>query len=401
MKDILKRPFGLLIIITFLGLLGYSCSEDENDLLAPGNSNPEQSIFCLSVNATEGGSVKINGEDKKEVYLNKGEKVVLSATPDENYIFINWTVDGVEVSDASEYSPQVSKDAKYVANFAKSKISITLKTNKGEAATLTMNRTTMDKLQDSTLVVDYNTKVTIDVNRQKSTYNFVFYIIDGEIVSMNKKYEIEKATKDTEVYVIFSDLVKEQNHEFRDLGLRVKWATCNIGATAPQNNGNYYAWGETEPKQSYDKLAYKWWDADTESYTKYFANSELGEGDNKMVLDSEDDVASAVWGGAWRMPTTEEWKELKTQCEWIWREIEGVKGYMVISKNRDNYIFLPSAGYYFEETAHFVETAGYYWASSLKTGSSVDAGYLYFYSDKLMYGYHERYAGHTVRAVLD
>lgn len=396
----LKRPFGLFIIITFLGLLGYSCSDEENDLLAPGNSNPEQSIFCVSVEATEGGSVKINGEDNNEIYLNKGEKVVLSATPNENYIFINWTVDGVEVSDASEYSPQVSKDVKYVANFSKSIINVTLKTNIEEAATITLNRNTMAKLQDSTLQVAYNAKVTIDA-RVSSGYKIRFYMIDGEIVSLDKKYEIEKITKDTEVCAIFSEIKQEQKHEFEDMGLKVKWATCNIGATKLQDYGNYYAWGETESKQSYDKLTYKWWNADTESYTKYFVNSELGEGDNKMVLDSEDDVASAVWGGAWRMPTTEEWNDLKTQCEWIWREIEGVKGYMVISKNRDNYIFLPSAGYYFEETAHFVETAGYYWANSLKTGSSVDAGYLYFYSDKLMYGYHERYAGHTVRAVLD
>ena len=403
MKDILKRPFGLFIIITFFGLLGYSCSEEENDLLAPDNSNPEQSIFNLSVDATEGGSVKINGEDKKEVYLNKGEKVVLSATPDENYIFINWTVDGVEVSDASEYSPQVSKDAKYVANFAKSKINIWLKTNILEATTqITINKVVVKPMQDTPFQVNYNDEVSIAQRRVNSGYGFVFYIIDGDIVSINTlNYKIEKITKDTEIYAIYRETKKEQNHEYVDMGLSVKWATSNIGVEKQENNGNYYAWGAVQNKPPYDKESYIWWNSETESYTKYFVSSELGEGDNKMVLDSEDDIASLLWKGAWRIPTKEEWDKLKTECEWIWTEMSGVKGYVVINKSRDNYIFLPATGYYFENSTHLIGQAGYYWANSLKSGSSEDASYFYFYSDRLLSGYHERYAGHTVRAVID
>ena len=402
MKNIFKRPFGMFVLLSIVGLLSYSCNEEENDLLAPGNPNPEPSIFCVSVGATEGGLVKIDGEDKEEVYLNKGEKIVLSATPNENYFFINWTVDGVEVSKDEEYSPQVTKDAKYIANFAKSKIDIWLKTNIPEASTqIRINNEIVDPMQDTPFQVNYNDEVSISQRRVNSGYGFVFYIIDGDIVSINNtSYKIENVTKDTEIYVVYRETKKEQNHEYIDMGLSVKWATSNIGASKQENYGNYYAWGAVQNKPPYDKESYKWWNSETESYTKYFVNSESGEGDNKMVLDSEDDIASLLWKGAWRIPTIEEWDELKTKCEWIWTEISGVKGYVVINKSRDNYIFLPATGYYFENSTHLIGQAGYYWANSLKQGSSEDAGYLYFYSDRLLSGYHERYVGHTVRAVI-
>ncbi|MDD6782411.1 MAG: hypothetical protein PUD89_05750, partial [Bacteroidales bacterium] len=101
-------------------------------------------------------------------------------------------------------------------------------------------------------------------------------------------------------------------HEYVDLGLPsgLKWATCNVGATAPEAYGDYYAWGETTTKSTYEWSTYKWCDGSYDTQTKYCTSSSYGTVDNKTVLDLADDAARANWGGAWRMPTDEEWTEL-------------------------------------------------------------------------------------------
>ena len=84
-------------------------------------------------------------------------------------------------------------------------------------------------------------------------------------------------------------------HEWVDLGLPsgTKWATCNVGATKPEEYGNYYAWGETETKTTYNWSTYKWCNGSAETQTKYCTNSDYGTVDNKTVLDLEDDAARA------------------------------------------------------------------------------------------------------------
>lgn len=99
-------------------------------------------------------------------------------------------------------------------------------------------------------------------------------------------------------------------HEYVDLGLSVKWATCNIGADKPEEYGDYYAWGELESKEVYDWFSYKWCNGSSDTLTKY--NPFKGEGivDSITTLDPEDDVAHVLWGGSWRMPTASEYREL-------------------------------------------------------------------------------------------
>ena len=100
-----------------------------------------------------------------------------------------------------------------------------------------------------------------------------------------------------------------RTQKYVDLGLSVKWATCNVGATNPEDYGDYFAWGETSPKDKYDTETYKWYDNIDESLTKY--NSEIyGIVDNKYLLDVTDDAAYINWGSAWRMPTRAEIEEL-------------------------------------------------------------------------------------------
>lgn len=154
-------------------------------------------------------------------------------------------------------------------------------------------------------------------------------------------------------------------HVAIDLGLSVKWATYNVGATNPEEYGGYYAWGETEEKEDYSWSNYKWCNGSSNTMTKYCANSSFGTVDNKTVLDPEDDVAHVKWGGDWRMPTEYELNELRNNCDWEWDEVNGVFGYMIKSRVNDNSIFLPAAGYREDTDVYGICGFGGYWSSSL------------------------------------
>ena len=110
------------------------------------------------------------------------------------------------------------------------------------------------------------------------------------------------------------------NTDVVDLGLPsgIKWATCNVGATNPWNYGNYYAWCETKTKSDYSWETYKYCNGSNHSLTKYNYNAEYGTVDNKNTLESADDVATAVFGADYSMPTTADWDELSNQCYWVW-----------------------------------------------------------------------------------
>ena len=140
--------------------------------------------------------------------------------------------------------------------------------------------------------------------------------------------------------------------DYVDLGLPsgLKWATMNVGASKPEEYGDYFAWGETEPKKEYSWLNYKF-ELSTDNngpFSKYVTNSSYGTVDNKTVLDPEEDAAHVNWGGSWRMPTEEEWTELRTNCTWTWTTQNGVNGRLVTGPNGKS-IFLPAAGRRFLE----------------------------------------------------
>ena len=122
-------------------------------------------------------------------------------------------------------------------------------------------------------------------------------------------------------------------YEAVDLGLSVKWAAYNVGATKPEEYGGYYAWGETEEKSNYTWGTHKWCNGSYDTMTKYCTNSSYGTVDNKIVLDPEDDVAHVKWGGDWRMPTFGELHELYSNCTWLWITINGINGYKVTGPN--------------------------------------------------------------------
>ena len=188
-------------------------------------------------------------------------------------------------------------------------------------------------------------------------------------------------------------------HDYVDLGLSVMWATMNVGANAPEEYGDYFAWGETEPKDSYRWKTYKWCEGSDDTMTKYCTRSKYGTVDNKTVLDLEDDAAHANWGGTWRMPTVVELTELEEMCNWEWTTQNGVNGMKVTGPN-GNSIFLPAAGNRWNDFLALAGDYGYYWSSSLYPSYDNDAYKLNFYSPCAYWSSNDsRYDGQSVRAV--
>lgn len=198
---------------------------------------------------------------------------------------------------------------------------------------------------------------------------------------------------------------KINGHEYVDLGLSVKWATCNVGANKPEDYGNYYAWGETSTKSSY-----------TEDNSKTFGKNLVFTEDGKnMILslgdNSQYDAARANWGGTWRLPTDKELVELMNKCTWTWTTQNGVKGYKVTGPN-GNSIFLPAAGFREGASLHGTGEYGCYWSSKpFFYRDDLDAMWLddqtyyayelYFDDGEVYVNFDDRYYGLSVRPVSE
>ncbi len=194
-------------------------------------------------------------------------------------------------------------------------------------------------------------------------------------------------------------------HKYVDLGLPsgTLWATCNVGATNPEDYGDYFAWGETEPKEDYeDWSTYKYCNGSDNTLTKYCTDSSYGTVDNKTTLEVSDDAATANWGGAWRMPTRAEQDELRTECTWTETTFNDIHGWRVTGTN-GNSIFLPAAGCspFIGGASAFKGSGGYYWSSSLNSDNPSDAWYLGLdpYSGRPEANNIRRYFGKSVRPV--
>ena len=192
-------------------------------------------------------------------------------------------------------------------------------------------------------------------------------------------------------------------HEWVDLGLPsgTLWATCNVGANVPEECGDYFAWGETEPKDYYDWGTYKWCNGNYDTLTKYCTNSNYGYNgyvDNKMELDSEDDAAYVNWGSSWRMPTLEQQQELIDNCTTIWMTRNGVDGQLVTGPN-GNTLFLPASGYRWNDSHNGVGDWGEYWSRTLDPDYTSGPYHLDIYSFGMYWDSSNRAVGLTVRAV--
>ena len=190
------------------------------------------------------------------------------------------------------------------------------------------------------------------------------------------------------------------DHEWVDLGLPsgTLWATCNLGATSPEEYGDYFAWGEVEPKEVYDWSTYKWCNGADSTLTKYCIDGACGIVDNKTVLDPEDDAAYVNWGSSWRMPTMEQLLELKNICTTQRLEINGVMGALITGPN-GNTVFFPLAGQINGSEYERVGNYGYFWSTDIFSDDSNVARYIYFNGAYFTAWNRYRYFGFTIRAV--
>ena len=214
--------------------------------------------------------------------------------------------------------------------------------------------------------------------QQNTEYYFLAYAInsEGEALGQNIYFTTLEGEEDNII----------NGYEYVDLGLPsgLKWAVHNVGASAAEDYGDYYAWGEIETKDSYTQ----------QNSVTYGMPMEDISGDPQY------DVARALWGETWRLPTRDEQKELLDNCTWEWTSQNGVNGYLVTGSN-GNSIFLPAAGYKENSSHTEVGEYGYYWSSTPQSNSNLGAYYLYMSSSSKLSYYYARVAGQSVRAVSE
>lgn len=172
-----------------------------------------------------------------------------------------------------------------------------------------------------------------------------------------------------------------------DLGLSVKWASCNLGATKPEDYGYYYAWGETAPKDSYTKETYSYFSKDSQTWINI----------GNDIAGTSYDAATVNLGGGWKMPTSGQMDELIKKCDWQWGEQNGIKGYFV--SGNGNTIFLPAAGYFYFSSKYAIGKQLLYWTSS-HAFSDVDAYMLWYYDGNISSGVRDIWHGCSIRPVI-
>ena len=178
-----------------------------------------------------------------------------------------------------------------------------------------------------------------------------------------------------------------------DLGLPsgTLWASCNVGANSPEEAGDYFAWGETQTKDNYG-----WGNYFDSSFVKYNVDGGLTE------LLPEDDAATVNLNAGWQMPSKAQIDELMNSSNTItvWMKQNGVDGFMVISRNNSNYIFLPAAGFCWGEGVNAIGSDGYYWTRSLSQDRSNAAEIMYFTSSGMQSIFSTRAMGFSIRPVV-
>ena len=288
------------------------------------------------------------------------------------------------------------------------------------STTLTIGLNNVSTTDDNKVLTIYAMLAPLDLSDSEITiivagtkYQSFTATINGKDMQAGKAYSYA-ATFKSGTNINGSDVEWDDNgeeivieYEFVDLGLSVNWATFNVGATAPEEYGDYFAWGELETKTEYSWSNYKYCLGTSKTLTKYCTLTDFssdGNIDSITTLYIDDDVAHIKWKENWRMPTQSEFKELWDNCTWVWTTQNGINGYKITS-NKTGYtnssIFLPAAGSCF--TKHYdVGKIGWYWSSSLISGHP-HAGYVLFFrketTDFDSAGGSTREAGCSVRPV--
>ena len=383
-----KHYSRLLAFLVAFSSIFVSC--DEND-------DFEDLDLCnIIVTCTEGGKVKISKYLATSEYVLYGSEIEVVAIHDEGYAFTGWYVDNSTepVSTDDVFTFVATRNTMLTAHFTKlSNLTICSAGN---------GRVSFKDMSGTSRIALYGSEVTV-VATPDENCDFIGWFVgeSEEPVSTDAEYTFIVTEEDTTLTAKFSKRPLPVG-EAIDLGLPsgTKWANMNVGASAPEEYGGYYAWGETEEKSNYTWSTYKWCKGSFDTMTKYCTNSSYGTVDNKTTLDPEDDVAHVKWGGSWRMPTKAEQDELRNSCTWTWATQNGVKGCNVVGPN-GNSIFLPAAGYREDTEAIYRGSYGHYWLSSFYSYYSYGAYDLYFHSDGCDWYDGYRCFGRSVRPVSE
>ena len=381
--------------------------------------------------------------------LTEGDKSTLTATiTPENATnkTVTWSSDNSDIATVNSSTGEVTAVKAGTAT-------ITVKSDDGgktafcwlvvsEKPGISLNKTS------TSIVLGHLERLMVTITPTNATNNSVTWSSDNTNVVIVDNNGLVKAMSEGKANVMVTAFdgdktaictvsVIDAKPEAVDLGLSVKWASCNLGAINPEDYGDYYAWGATEPNY----IGGIWFDPtsddpfyiggpmmDTDLWTIYgyswhncplyvpisnkflkYIPSEYsiiwggsGSPDNKTVLEPEDDAAHFKLGGKWRMPTSEEFDELLNNCDSEWTIINGIKGRKLTSRKNGNSIFFPAAGY-FEEDAHYGSRRyGYYWSSTVSQKEPVIARHWQLY-DAMFDNHHEafRYIGQSIRPVSD
>ncbi len=265
---------------------------------------------------------------------------------------------------------------------------------------------------------DYNkieiNQINITNNKSRDIINVGDFVIGDEMsyfaVAQSNGNTIYSNTitqaqyNDETIVLTFS--IPTSDHAYVDLGLPsgLLWATCNVGANNSEDYGDFFAWGETQPKDTCDWSGYQYANGtswEDPQLTKYCNNSNYGYNgfiDNLTTLLPEDDAATANWGDGWRMPTKEEWEELYNNTTVTWATQNGVNGRIFTASN-GNSLFLPAAGFRHGSSLYLSGSYGSYWSSSLNTDDPSGAWELYLHSGGYLMDYYDRCCGQSVRPV--
>ena len=318
--------------------------------------------YTISTSVTPSGSGSVNGAGK----YNNGSSIELNAIANAGYKFSKWS-DG---STANPRTINVTGNASYTAQFEESQSSLA-----------------------GDVVVDGKVNVQ-DLNALVSAYLANTQSTKTTDIDNDSQLSIVDITK--LISSIYEPCVFNNNgYQYVDLGLPsgALWATCNVGASAPEETGILFAWGETETKESYSWNNYKFTNgtkptSTNASLTKYGVTGAYGVVDNKTILEAADDVAAVSWGGDWHMPTNEEFQELIDNTTHQWTKLNNVRGYLFTGTN-GNKMFIP-------------EGQNGCWSSSLRAsgGHGTNADQLYYNSTDIEVSGGLRYEGYSVRPIL-
>lgn len=224
---------------------------------------------------------------------------------------------------------------------------------------------------------------------------FYFVICTITAISMLSCGTKQKQVENEAVALPEEKTVVQTEYKAVDLGLSVKWATCNLGANTPYEIGDYFAWGETESKNEYTWDTYKHAHSLIDSITKY------NPSDKKIHLEESDDAAYFCWGDKWRMPTASEINELLNECSLEWVSVNGIDGAKITGKN-GNSIFMPVSGVKGDDGIGYSDM-GWYWSNTLyndEENAETNAMLLIFGENGANCIPTVRYGGQPIRPVL-